>query len=44
MKVQCPLCGNRFESKDNETCKLCPNFMKCGLLICPNCGYEFPER
>ena len=43
MNVQCPLCGVRFVEEDNEGCKVCPRFMKCGMLLCPNCGYEFPK-
>ncbi|HEY9205243.1 MAG TPA: hypothetical protein VIO58_04925 [Candidatus Methanoperedens sp.] len=43
MKTQCPLCGARFDPGDNMGCMACPRFMKCGLVLCPNCGYEFPE-
>ncbi|MFZ3383013.1 MAG: hypothetical protein WA144_03715 [Candidatus Methanoperedens sp.] len=43
MKTQCPLCGARFDDKDNTGCKACPSFMKCNLVLCPNCGHEFPK-
>ena len=43
MITQCPLCGKRFETEDNEACKICHRYMNCDLLLCPNCGYEFPK-
>lgn len=43
MIAQCPLCGKRFDMEDNKGCKVCPSYMSCGLLLCPNCGYEFPK-
>ncbi|MFA4936087.1 MAG: hypothetical protein WC568_09655 [Candidatus Methanoperedens sp.] len=43
MKTQCPLCGAGFDTKECEGCKICPSFMKCGLVLCQNCGHEFPE-
>src|SRR5659263_741160 len=43
MKPQCPLCGARFDDKDNQGCRACPSCMKCSLVLCPNCGHEFPK-
>lgn len=43
METQCPLCGTRFIEEGNEGCKVCPRYMRCGMLLCPNCGYEFPK-
>ncbi|MCX9012495.1 MAG: hypothetical protein OIN66_15430 [Candidatus Methanoperedens sp.] len=43
MRTQCPLCGARFDTEDNEGCRACPRFTKCGMLLCPNCGHEFPR-
>ncbi len=41
---QCPLCGNIFDPKGNKSCNACPKFMKCGSVMCPNCGYKFPIK
>ncbi len=43
MNVQCPICGNKFDSNDNDRCLECPSFMRCSLALCPKCGYEFPS-
>jgi hypothetical protein len=39
---QCPLCGRRFTAEESEACKACPKFMRCSLVMCPNCWHEFP--
>jgi uncharacterized Zn finger protein (UPF0148 family) len=43
MKTQCPLCGFKFDKKEVKGCRMCPSFMKCGMVMCPKCGYEFPK-
>ncbi|MDP2766807.1 MAG: hypothetical protein Q8O41_05080 [Candidatus Methanoperedens sp.] len=43
MKKRCPLCGARFDTGESKGCTACPGFMKCGLILCPNCGHEFPD-
>jgi len=40
---QCPLCGFKFTEKAAKTCLTCPLARKCNLIMCPNCGYEFPK-
>jgi RNA polymerase subunit RPABC4/transcription elongation factor Spt4 len=42
LEYQCPLCGRRFTSEESEACKACPKFMRCSLVMCPNCSHEFP--
>ncbi|MHA2298252.1 MAG: hypothetical protein ACXADA_19665 [Candidatus Hodarchaeales archaeon] len=43
-KLQCGLCGFTFtRGESTKACKACSSFMKCNLLKCPNCGYEFPN-
>jgi Fe2+ transport system protein FeoA len=44
---QCPLCGFGFEfdpARDSGGCSSCPLGKGCGLVLCPNCRYEFPEE
>lgn len=43
-KVQCPLCGYKFNKSETEnSCAACPFHNKsCGNIKCPNCGYDFP--
>ncbi len=42
--TKCPLCGNEFdESIAKGGCASC-NIKDCGLIRCPNCGYEFPAE
>jgi len=43
--IICPLCGHNFKKDESqESCNNCPlNKSSCGLIRCPNCGYEFPE-
>ena len=40
--VKCEFCGFEFEKCDGISCNGCP--MNCGVVKCPNCGYEvLPE-
>jgi len=43
--IICPLCGHNFtKGESQQSCESCPlNKNNCGLIRCPNCGYEFPE-
>lgn len=40
----CPLCGFEFERVDTLCRHGCPMRTTCGLVRCPSCEYEFPER
>lgn len=39
--LQCPLCGKRFQSGEALACTSCGLATRCGLVMCPNCSYEF---
>ena len=44
---QCPLCVCQFEfdpARNTGGCSSCPLGKGCGLVLCPNCRYEFPEE
>jgi len=43
LMVNCPLCGKETEN-ERMACAGCPMSSGCGLLKCPNCGYEFPKE
>ncbi len=38
---RCPLCGREFTRAEAAACPTCPIAERCGLLMCPGCGYEF---
>lgn len=39
--MKCALCGCEFdESRSDHACKGCPMTRGCGLIRCPNCGFE----
>ena len=40
-EIRCPLCGKRFSAEDAAQCATCALAKRCGLVMCPNCGYEF---
>jgi rubredoxin len=41
--VKCALCGLAFaEAEAKRSCRGCPMSGGCGMLRCPNCGYEAP--
>ncbi|RJP20830.1 MAG: hypothetical protein C4520_10795 [Candidatus Abyssobacteria bacterium SURF_5] len=42
--IQCPLCGMHFEPDEEKKCKGCPIQKNCGLVCCPNCGYQMPKE
>jgi transcription elongation factor Elf1 len=39
---RCPLCGRGFTTSEAAACPTCPIAERCGLVMCPGCGYEFP--
>jgi Fe2+ transport system protein FeoA len=41
--VHCALCGFEFEKLGASCAASCMLARYCGLVRCPNCGYEFPE-
>ena len=38
---RCPLCGRQFTTAEAAACPTCPIAERCGLVMCPSCGYEF---
>jgi transcription elongation factor Elf1 len=40
-EIRCPLCGKPFRADDAAACAACALAKRCGLVMCPNCGYEF---
>ena len=39
--MKCSLCGTEFEpGKAAPACRSCALGAKCGLVRCPNCGFE----
>ena len=40
-EVHCPLCGKTFSAGEAMPCASCGLAKKCGLVMCPNCHYEF---
>ncbi len=39
--LRCPLCGKSFHAGEAAQCGGCPLAARCGLVMCPNCSYEF---
>jgi len=42
--LTCPLCGFEFAPADTLCQHGCPLRTACGLVRCPMCDYEFPEK
>jgi transcription elongation factor Elf1 len=40
-EIRCPLCGKQFSAEDAAQCAMCALARRCGLVMCPNCLYEF---
>jgi predicted amidophosphoribosyltransferase len=44
LPLACPLCQTEIPP-DAESCHAeCPLARHCGLIRCPNCGYEMPRE
>ncbi len=41
-EIRCPLCGKTFCPGEARPCAACALAARCGLVMCPNCSYEFP--
>jgi rubredoxin len=43
--MKCDLCGFEFEEAEAaKGCAGCGGLGGCGLIRCPNCGYEWPTE
>jgi Fe2+ transport system protein FeoA len=42
--LTCSFCGFEFEKTDTLCSHGCPMGPWCGLIRCPSCQYEFPEK
>lgn len=43
--MKCSLCGMEYdEEKASKSCAGCIMAKKCGLVKCPNCGFETPPE
>jgi rubredoxin len=43
--MKCQLCGLEFKEEEGQTaCSGCHMSRSCGLIKCPNCGYEAPKE
>ena len=41
--MKCTMCGYQFAQKSGKAaCKSCPLSTGCGMVCCPNCGFEIP--
>ncbi len=40
-EFRCPLCGKKFHAGEALACTGCALAARCGLVMCPNCSYEF---
>jgi hypothetical protein len=42
--MTCGFCGSRFvEDPGQAACQACPLSRACGLVRCPQCGFENPR-
>jgi hypothetical protein len=38
------MCGHEFDERQaGAACRACPMSRGCGLIRCPNCGFESPR-
>lgn len=42
--MQCPLCGFEFEPESMACHSSCAFNDSCGIICCPNCGYQMPDE
>lgn len=41
--ITCPMCGFRFDPRQQAACGACPLQKGCQLVCCPACGYQTIE-
>jgi Fe2+ transport system protein FeoA len=42
--MRCPLCSYEFEATTMACHSSCPFNESCGVICCPNCGYQIPDE
>lgn len=42
--MRCPLCGYEFEISAMSCHSSCAFNESCGIICCPNCGYQIPDE
>ncbi len=42
--MKCPLCGFEFEPTSMSCHASCAFNDSCGIICCPNCGYQIPDE
>lgn len=42
--MRCPLCGYEFEVTAMNCHSSCVFNESCGIICCPNCGYQIPDE
>ncbi len=42
--MHCPLCGFEFEPTSMSCHSSCAFNDSCGIICCPNCGYQIPDE
>lgn len=42
--MRCPLCGFEFEPTAMSCHSSCAFNDSCGIICCPNCGYQIPDE
>lgn len=42
--MRCPLCGYEFEAEAMACHTSCAFNEGCGIICCPNCGYQIPDE
>lgn len=42
--MRCPLCGYEFEASSMACHSSCAFNASCGIICCPNCGYQIPDE
>lgn len=42
--MRCPLCGTEFELTSMSCHASCAFNDSCGIICCPNCGYQIPDE
>jgi Fe2+ transport system protein FeoA len=42
--MECPLCGYTFDETQMACHASCAFNQSCGIICCPNCGYQIPDE